>query len=269
MNDILIAVISVTSIGLICATLLSVVSKIMAVKADPLLEQLTECMPGANCGACGYSGCNAYAAALAQGEAGADKCPPGGNDLAAKLSDILGLGAPEGAGAKVAVVHCMGNHDTKRDKMEYTGISTCRAAKPLYNGQSACTFGCIGYGDCLGACPSGAICIEKGLARIDPRKCTGCGLCVKACPCSIISMESEPLPVAVMCASTEKGAAMKDKCTVGCIGCMKCVKACPREAITVTDFLASIDYTKCDGCEFSEYKKCVESCPKSCIVSFV
>jgi len=264
MDTVLIAILSVSAIGLICSILLSVVSKVMAVEVDERMAMVRSCLPGANCGACGYSGCNAFAVALVEGGAAANLCTPGGNDLVKQLSEIMGIDEGEGINKKIAIVHCLGNSDVKSVKMEYNGISTCVSAVLHHGGQNACVFGCLGFGDCLKMCPSDAICIEKGLAQINPRLCSGCGLCMKVCPNNVISLESDPLRLAVMCNNTEKGAVLKDKCAVGCIGCMKCVKVCPLEAITVNDFLASVDYFKCNGC-----KKCIPVCPKNCIVGFV
>jgi len=262
MNTIVIAMISITAIGLVCAVLLSVAGKVMAVKVDERVALLRENMPGANCGACGFSGCDGYAAALAKGEAESNLCPPGGGELVRKISEILGTESDGSIVSRVAVINCLGDTDTMRDKMEYVGIQTCVGARHFFGGQGACTFGCNGFGDCVVVCPTGAICMEKGLARIDPRKCNGCGLCVKACPSRVISVRDGTITVAILCKNTEKGGALKDKCTKGCIGCMKCVKACPAQAITVTDSLAAIDYSRCDGC-----LKCIESCVKGCIVA--
>jgi len=261
MDTVIIAIVSVAVMGLICAVLLTIASKVMHVKTDARVAEIRECLPGANCGACGYSGCDGYATALAGGEAAPNLCPPGGSAVYEKISEILGISANEDLARKVAIVHCMGDSATMNDKMEYNGIKTCFAEKQLYGGQGACTFGCIGHGDCVEVCPVAAICIEGDLARIDRRKCTGCGICVKTCPTGVISLEKEPVHVAVLCKNTEKGAKLKDKCSKGCIGCMKCVKECPAEAITVSESLATIDYAKCNGCG-----KCVEVCVKKCIV---
>ena len=260
MNSIVVAIVSVTVIGVVCSVLLAVLSKIMAVEVDERLVFIRECLPGANCGACGYSGCNGYAAALAEGSAAANLCTPGGNELVMQISEFLGVSAGEGIKKKVAIVRCIGDSETKSDKMDYRGTRTCAAAKLLFGGPRACTFGCVGYGDCVKSCPSDAICLEKGIAHINQRRCTGCGLCAKACPYGVISIEDAPLVVVVLCKNTEKGAALKDKCSKGCIGCMKCVKECPSQAITVNDFLASIDYEKCIGC-----LKCTDVCIKKCI----
>ena len=261
MDTVLIAIISVAAMGAICSLLLAVASKVMYVKKDERVVRLRESLPGANCGACGFSGCDGYAAALALGETEPSLCPPGGEAAYKQISEILGISAGEGVAKKTAIVHCLGDAKTASDKMEYVGIDTCFAAQHLYGGQGACTFGCIGFGDCAGVCPAGAVCIEDKLARVDRRKCTGCGLCVKACPTGVISIETEPVNVLVLCKNTEKGAKLKGKCTIGCIGCMKCAKECPCDAITISEALATIDYTKCNGCG-----NCADVCIKKCIV---
>ncbi|MCL2366815.1 MAG: RnfABCDGE type electron transport complex subunit B [Oscillospiraceae bacterium] len=261
MNTVLVAIVSVAAIGFVCATLLAVASKVMAVKEDERLVRVRDLLPGANCGACGFSGCSGYASAIVKEAAATNLCPPGGNDLAAQLNVVMGTGASGSVVRRVAVVHCLGNREVKSEKMNYSGIKACHAVKPLYGGQYACAFGCMGYGDCQNVCPVDAVCIENGLAHIDPRKCIACGLCVKACPNDIIAIHDMPMAVAVLCSNTEKGAVLKDKCRVGCIGCMKCAKGCPEQAIVVADFLAKIDYSKCNGCG-----QCAVLCPKQCVV---
>jgi len=262
MNTIIIAVISVAVMGMVCSALLAIASKVMYVKVDERIAAIRACLPGANCGACGYSGCEGYAAALVEGKVAANQCPPGGDTVMRQISDILGIGAGEGVVKKVAVVHCLGDNNVTRDKMDYIGIETCFAAKQLYGGQGGCTFGCLGFGDCAPVCPDGAVCLENGLARIDARKCGGCGLCVKACPAEVISMLPASAAVTVLCKNTEKGAKLKGKCSKGCIGCTKCFDECPNHAIIVSESLAVIDCSKCDNCG-----KCIEVCIKKCIIS--
>jgi len=261
MNVITIAIISTAAIGFLCAAIITVASKVMYVKVDLRVEKIRSSLPGANCGACGFSGCDGYAEALVNGDVATNLCPPGGNTTLEQINEILGVSSGEGLAQLVAIVHCLGDTETAQTKMEYLGIKSCFAAKQLFGGQGACTYGCIGLGDCVDVCPSDAICMEDGLARIDQRKCSGCSVCIKACPSNVISMHSAPVNVAVMCKNTEKGAKLKGKCTKGCIGCMKCVKECPEEAITVNDFLAIIDYEKCTGC-----RKCIDVCIAKCIV---
>jgi len=260
MSTILTAIISLSSIGLICAGLITIASKLMFVKVDVRIEKVRNCLPGANCGACGFSGCDAYAEALVKGETTSNLCPPGGDETYEQINAILGL-TGEGLAKKTAVVHCLGANDVMKNKMEYIGISSCLAVSQLHGGQGSCTFGCIGFGDCVKVCPNDAICVEKGLARIDPRKCSGCAVCIDICPPNVISMHSGPLKVAVMCKNTEKGARVKEKCSKGCIGCMKCTKVCPSGAIAVEESLARIEYVVCDRC-----RQCVDVCGPGCIV---
>ena len=139
--------------------------------------------------------------------------------------------------------------------MNYFGVQSCAAAYRHYGGQNACPYGCLGYGDCKDICPSNAICMQDGIARIITSKCTGCNLCVKICPSKLITLECASVPVIIACNSIEKGAVVRKKCSVGCIACTKCVKECPDAAITMVNNLAVIDYGKCSGCG-----KCVDVC---------
>ena len=260
MSPIVMAVLSVTVIGIICAVVLSIASKVMAVKVDERFPAVRECLPGANCGACGYPGCDGYAQALIEDpEVKTNLCIPGAAATASALAAALGVEAEEVV-PMVAVVHCNGNCEATSDKIEYHGMETCAAAKLMYGGKGACTFGCLGLGDCQRACPSEAICIENGIAHVDPRKCTGCGICTKECPNKIISVVKKNAIPVVLCSNTEKGAATRKKCTNGCIACKKCERECPEKAITVQNNLAVIDYSKCTNCGH-----CVEVCMAKCI----
>jgi len=261
MNIIIIAVISLSVIGFACAALITVASKLMYIKVDLRIEKLRNCLPGANCGACEYSSCDAYAEALAKGETASNRCLPAGEEGYKKLNEILGLGEGEGLAKKIAIVQCLGDSTIMKDKMDYFGIETCFAAKHLYGGKGSCTFGCHGFGDCVKVCPNDAICIENQLARINPRKCSGCAVCIKVCPTGVIAIETLPVHVSVLCKNTEKGGVVRNKCSRGCIGCMKCEKVCPAKTITVSESLASIDHSLCYGC-----KECVEVCVSKCIL---
>jgi len=260
MSVVITAVVSVTIIGLICAILLNVASQLMYVKVDLRVTQLNEIMPGANCGACGYPGCEGFCVALAAGEAKTNLCTPGGPELLKKISEILGVEAGS-IETKMAYVLCKGENEMQQKKMEYKGIQSCSGAKQLFGGPTACAFGCLGYGDCQLVCPTHAICMEKGLVHIIKDLCNGCGLCVKTCPNKLIVVDKTSLPVIVACKNIEKGAVVRKKCSVGCIACTKCVKECPDGAIVMEDNLAKIDYEKCSGCG-----KCVDVCMTKCIV---
>ena len=258
MSSIIFAVLAVSVIGVVCAVMLSVVSKVMAIKTDPLVEALRALLPGANCGACGFAGCDGYAAALAAEEK-TNLCTPGGPDVSRRISEELGVGF-EAVTTRAAVMHCRGDCTVCQDKMEYAGIKSCAAAKIHFGGQSACVYGCIGYGDCVNACPSRAIRIVNGIAKIDTSVCTGCGLCVKTCPNSIITTEEDSIHTVVGCSNREKGAVVRKICQRGCIACKKCERECKAGAIIVEGNLAGIDYSKCDSCGH-----CAEICPVRCI----
>ena len=258
-NTVVAAVTSVTVMGFLSAVILAVASKVMAVFVDERVTQVRECLPGANCGACGFSGCDGYAEALINEGARTNLCIPGGEKTSRDISEVMGVDFA-GVAALIAVVHCKGDNNVRLSKMEYRGISTCVAAKQLYGGQNACTYGCLGFGDCAAVCPNDAICIEDGLARVDMRKCTGCGLCSSKCPNKLISVEDSSITTAVLCKNTERASVVRAKCASGCNGCNRCVRACPNGAIVLENFLARIDYTKCDGCG-----KCAEECSTDAI----
>ena len=264
MNTMIVAVISITTIGVICAALLSIASKVMHVAVDERILKIQEALPGSNCGACGFPGCSGYAKALVENtNIRTNLCPPGGAEAVKQLSGILGVEA-EDVAAKYAIVHCRGDSNVLQKKMDYAGIETCMAVKQLFGGEGACTYGCLGYGDCQAACPSDAICMEKELARISAKFCTGCGLCVKACPNELITVESDAIATVVLCKDLEKGAVARKKCSNCCLGCGKCVRECPSAAIILEENLARIDYEKCTGC-----RHCSEICVTQCIQPLV
>lgn len=260
MNEVIVAIGSVSILGLVLAAMLTVASKLMAVKVDERVPAIRALLPGANCGACGYAGCDGYAEALHKGGVKPNLCTPGGDTVSTAVSTLIGL-AFEDVVEQVAVVQCRGNYSATHDKMDYQGISSCAAASLLFSGRSACPFGCLGLGDCADICPSGAICLENGVARVISSKCTGCGLCVKRCPKALIEIIPDTATVAVACKSTQKGAVVRKTCTNGCIACLRCEKECPEGAIKVENNLAHIDYAKCTHCG-----RCAKVCPTGCIV---
>lgn len=259
MIEVLIALAVVGGVGLLAAILLALFSHFFGIAQDETEKALREQLPGINCGACGYKGCDDYAAAMAEGKAKPNLCVPGAEAVAKSLADILGVEA-EGPKDNVAFVHCNGNCEATSKKMIYDGIQTCRAAASVYGGPNSCNYGCMGFGDCADVCPANAICVKDGIAHVDTSLCLGCGLCVNVCPKHIISLVPQETRCVVMCNSNDKGADARKLCKNACIGCKKCEKLCPAGAITVTDNLARIDYTKCTGCQ-----SCVAGCPTGCL----
>ena len=262
--DILIATLIVAAVGLFCAVMLVLAAKFFAVSEDETEKSIRECLPGANCGACGYAGCDGYAKALAEDKGKntvkTNLCIPGADATAQAISEILGVEF-EDVVEQVAVVHCYGDCNHTSNKMDYVGIQSCEAAKTMYGGDGKCTFGCIGLGDCVKACPQDAICLKNGIAHIDTRKCIGCGICVRTCPQKLIGLMADVETVLVTCNNKEKGASARQKCTNACIGCKKCEKTCASGAITVLNNLATIDYSLCTGCG-----ECAKNCPVGCIL---
>ena len=245
MNVILLSVLSVAVVALLCGILLVVAAKVMAVEENPLFPALRECLPGANCGACGYAGCDGYANALAAGEeTRTNLCVPGGSGCAAALAEALGTEAAAPVEAKVAVVLCGGTCD-----------------KAVGEGaDKACAYGCIGCGACASACPVSAIRMENGIAVVDKDTCVGCGLCEKTCPRHVIALLPKNAKVIDRCVNPEMGKAVMTACKAGCIGCTKCSKVCPEGAITMENNLAVVDHEKCTGCG-----TCVDACPTKCM----
>jgi RnfABCDGE-type electron transport complex B subunit len=259
MNPILIAFLVVTAVGLAAGILIALVSHFFGVEEDPRVKQIRECLPGINCGACGFKGCDDYAAALGRGNTAPNLCIPGGNDAAEQIGDIIGVKA-QSIRHMVAFVHCNGHCEATTKKATYQGISNCKAAAGIYGGPDTCRFGCLGFGDCSLVCPAEAICMKDGIAHVDASLCLGCGMCTTVCPKHVISMVPEKANIAVMCNNGNKGADARAVCTNACIGCKKCEKFCPENAISVKNNLAVIDYTKCVGCG-----TCVEGCPVDAI----
>ena len=181
-----------------------------------------------------------------------------------KVASILGMEAAT-AEPMVAVVRCNGTCQARPRTNQYDGVKSCAIASSLYGGETNCTFGCLGYGDCESACTFDAIHINPttGLPEVDEEKCTSCGACVKACPKNIIELRKKgpkSRRIFVSCVNKDKGAAARKACANACIGCGKCVKECPFEAITLENNVAYIDYRKCRLC-----RKCVAVCPTGAI----
>ena len=267
MDLILIAVISLGAIGLVAAVILYAASKKFAVYEDPRIAQVSEVLPQANCGGCGYPGCSGFAAACVKaGSLEGKLCPVGGQPTMEKVAAILGLEATASE-PKVAVVRCNGTCANRPKLTQYDGVRSCVVANSTYGGETGCTFGCLGCGDCVSACTFGAIKMnpETGLPEVDESKCTACGACAKACPRSIIEIRPKGKNnrrVYVQCVNKDKGAVARKACAAACIGCGKCVKVCPFEAITLENNLAYIDPAKCKSC-----RKCEMECPQNAIIA--
>lgn len=266
MNQIIVPVILVVVVGLIASIILAYASKVFHVQEDEKFILMRAELPGANCGGCGYAGCDDYAHALVEDPDGVPctKCAVGGPDCAEKLARILGKSA-DGLEKTVAYVMCNGTTNNAQKMFEYSDIPSCKAAKQLFGGSKVCPNGCLGLGDCEAACAFDAIHVIKGVAVVDRDKCTSCSACVKACPNSLIKIVPEKKSkVIVRCHNTQKGADARKGCSVACIGCGLCERTCKFDAIHVENNLSSIDPEKCKMCGM-----CVKVCPTGAIQDFI
>lgn len=262
MNIFLIALITMGGLGLFFAAVLAFAFEKLKVEEDPRIEEVYETLPGLNCGACGHAGCHNLAEKIvAQGTLDNLRCPPAGAEIEEKIAEILGISVGQEI-RKRAVVKCGGGKGLAVDRADYQGVRHCAAAQIINGGPKACTYGCLGMGDCVKVCPFEAIYIGKDeLPHVIEEKCTACGLCAEACPRKIIEMLPCKDRVVVACSSHDKGAIVRQVCKVGCIGCLICVKQAP-EAYKVDDTLAHVIHEKGDAAA----EPAIAKCPTKCIV---
>lgn len=259
MENIINPVLVLGGLGLVFGVLLSIASKAFAVEIDPLVGGVLDALPGVNCGACGFPGCEGLANAIAEGKAPVTACPVGGQKVANNIAEVMGLNAGN-LERKVAVVLCQGDCDKAKQKYKYEGIKDCRVENDLAGGSKACSYGCLGCGTCYDVCPFDAIDMIDGIAVINREKCTACMKCIEICPKNIIELVPYDKEVVVKCISNDPGKEVRSYCSIGCIGCKICVRSCPEDAFTFENNLAKINYEKCTNCQ-----TCVTKCPTKCI----
>lgn len=265
MTVLLSTILTLSVLGILAAVVLYFVAQKFKVEEDPRIDEVEKMLPGANCGGCGFAGCRGMADALVKNDDISTLfCPVGGGDTMKSIASYLGKAAPEKE-PMVATVRCGGVCEKRPRTNTFDGAKSCAVVSSLYVGETACAYGCLGYGDCVEACVFDAIRInpETGIAEVDAEKCTACGACVKACPKNIIELRKKwpkGRAVYVGCMSKDKGAVVMKACKTGCIGCGKCEKVCAFGAITVENNLAYIDPQKCKLC-----RKCVNECPTGAI----
>jgi len=266
MNLILISVLSLGGIGALSAVILYFIAQKFHVEEDSRIDKVEAALPGANCGGCGFPGCRAFASACVKADSLESlACPVGGTPTMEKVASILGKTAIS-VEPHVAVVRCGGSCEYRERTNRYDGVKSCAIVHNLYGGETDCSWGCLGYGDCVNSCTFDAIHINPLtlLPEVDEEKCTACGACVKACPKNIIQLRKKghkSRRIYVNCVNQDKGAVNRKVCKVACIGCSKCFNVCSYDAISINNNLAYIDDKKCTLC-----RKCVEVCPTNCIL---
>lgn len=260
--SVVIAFLIVGILGLVLGLGLAIAEKKLAVEKDPKLEELEAAMPGANCGGCGFAGCQAYADAVFSGAAPAGLCSPGGEALARRMGEILGIEV-EVKERMVAFVFCSGSIETTTSDYAYKGMKDCNAAALLQGGPSGCKEGCLRLGSCMVVCPAGAIRYdEKGRVVVDKEKCIGCGKCVAVCPKNVIRMVPYTAEWLCACSNHEPGGKVRKTCKVGCIGCKMCETKVEGSPFKVESFLSVNDYHS----DQSAAEAAAGICPQKCIV---
>ena len=244
-----------TAMGLI----LAIASRVLAVKRDERIEQIEECLPGANCGGCGYAGCSALAEAIVRGDAKPSACAACSDEAREKMAAIMGVAAEKQV-RMVAKVLCSGTTGCAKHRFDYSAVGDCHSAEVMAGGDKECAAGCIGLGSCAVKCAFDAISVKDGVAVVDREKCRGCGVCVAECPKKIIRLIPYDATYFVQCSTPNKGKTVTAVCNAGCIGCRMCTKVCEAGAIHMEGDMAVIDYEKCTGCG-----ACAEKCPRKII----
>lgn len=253
-------ILALSFIGGILGVSLGFAAKKLAVKTDDRVEKVLAQLPGSNCGACGEAGCSAFAEAVVLGKVSTSGCIPGGENTAKAVAKVMGVDDSGTAAAKnIAVVNCGGTDKIVKDKFAYSGPADCVSASLVWGGHKDCSYGCLGLGTCVSACPFGALSIVDGLAVVDEVKCTGCGKCVKACPRKIIKLIPESTPVYLKCSSADKGKSVRDACSVGCIACTLCVKLTPSKVVKMNGNLPDIPS------QWDDFEVAVGKCPPKCL----
>lgn len=263
---IIITIISLSLLALISAVILYFVAQKFKVFEDPRIDQIQEVLPAANCGGCGFAGCRNFAEELVKSETfDGLNCPVGGADVMSAAAKILGREAPV-VDPLVAVLLCNGTPEFRPRTSKYNGAADCRISNSLYAGETDCSYGCMGLGDCVRACAFDAMYMDPTteLPVIIDDKCVACGACVRACPRNLIELRKKAKKarkIYVACSNCDKGGPARRACKVACTACTKCFKVCEFGAITIDNNLAYIDAKKCTFC-----RKCVTECPTSSII---
>ncbi len=256
------AILSMGGMGLLFSVAISIANKKLHVEEDPKIGLIADLLPGANCGSCGYAGCANFAENLTTGKAQLASCPVCGVDAQNKIAQILGVVVEAGV-RKVAVLMCQGGEGSVKQKADYVGIQSCIGATFAAGGERACSYGCMGMGDCVAACPFDAIHMAgNGLPVVDRVKCTGCGNCVTACPRNIIELHPINRHVFVLCKNLDSGKNARAVCKNACIACGICEKAVNGEGFKVLNNLAVVDY----AVYTKELVLPTEKCPTKSIV---
>jgi RnfABCDGE-type electron transport complex B subunit len=261
-GTVLLAVAILGGTGLLFGVLIAVANRRLYVWEDPRIDAVNDLLPGANCGACGYAGCRAFAEAAVRGVVEPAQCTVMGADMRADVAAFLGVDAGS-AVRRVARLRCAGGSDVAPARARYTGITSCAAAVATGGGGKACAWGCVGHADCAVACTFGAIAMtDRDLPAVDPALCTACGDCVDACPLDLFVIVPLDQHLFVQCRNLMDGDIATAVCAVACTACGKCVQDAAPGLISIVHGLAVID----DDRVALQSRAAIERCPTGAIV---
>ncbi len=249
-------------VGVVAGTILAVASKVFHVEEDPRVEAVLDVLPGANCGGCGYAGCEGYAIAVVSNpNIDANLCVAGSAETTVAVGELTGKAVTE-ADPLVSVRRCEKLEGCVAARFDYYGLPSCAAASTMGSGlgTDACFYSCLGLGDCIKMCPFDALELKDNLVIVNGLRCIGCGKCTHACPRGLLELIPKRARVMVFCSTQSKGKEVMEVCKVGCISCTLCIKKCPAQAISLKDSIIQIDQPKC--LEYGD--SCGEICVKSC-----
>ncbi len=148
---------------------------------------------------------------------------------------------------------------------EWAGLASCRLAAAHDDGFLLCPYGCLGLGDCVRACPHGAVRLEdSGFPAIDESLCQGCGRCREVCPKSLFEPTEGAVRAFIPCLSASPLKKNADYCPRGCLGCGRCRKACPAGAIGREGHPGAlrVDQDLCQSFGPSCGRACAAACPR-------
>ncbi len=242
-NDIIIPLAILTGLGFLFAIILAVAYKKLKVYEDPRINTVEDLLPGANCGACGVPGCHAFAEVVVNEGTNPAKCTVSSEIGIVQIAEYLGVEASQEE-KRVARLLCAGGKSNAHNFANYSGgIKSCRGVAVVNGGEKACSWGCIGLGDCEVACDFDAISMnENGLPKVDADKCTACNDCVEICPKGLFKIMPVSQKLIVQCRSLLEGDLAESKCNVACTGCSRCVADSAPNVISIENNLAVVNY---------------------------
>jgi len=260
--SILISAAILGGVGLTFGSLIALANRHFKVFEDPRISGTVELLPGTNCGACGFAGCQGFAEGLVGGKAEPAGCTVMGPDDREEVASFLGVSA--GVARKVvARLLCAGGADVAVQQALYRGLPTCGAAATVSGGGKGCPWGCLGLGDCEVVCDFDAITMSSnGLPVVDPERCTACGDCVEACPKDLFTLMPMEQKLLVQCKNLLEGDPAEALCRVACTACGRCAADAAEGLIEIKDGLAVIDYEQ----NHRAGKDAIARCPTGAIV---